>query len=90
HDIFNSYVICHPQRDALAAHLRDRGIETFSHWWPPVHQHVGLNLGHCHLPVTEALSAQVLSLPIYPEMSDPQVEYVIEAIIEFCQSTEKG
>ncbi|MBF0383325.1 MAG: DegT/DnrJ/EryC1/StrS family aminotransferase [Magnetococcales bacterium] len=87
HDIFSSYVICHDNRDELAAHLTKNDIMTFSHWSPPVHKQEGLKVEPVELPVTEDLSNRVLSLPIYPEISNQQVEYVIAKVTEFCESS---
>ncbi|MBF0357350.1 MAG: DegT/DnrJ/EryC1/StrS family aminotransferase [Magnetococcales bacterium] len=84
HDIYSSYVLCHQDRDSLAAHLQQKGVEVFSHWSPPLHQQSGLNLTPVSLPMTEQLSAQVISLPVFPEITDEQVEYVIEAVSDFC------
>jgi UDP-2-acetamido-2-deoxy-ribo-hexuluronate aminotransferase len=74
------------RRDELAAHLKSRGIGH------AVYYPVGLHLQPCFaslgyprgsLPVTEAAMASVLSLPIYPELSDAQQDAVIGAIRDF-------
>jgi dTDP-4-amino-4,6-dideoxygalactose transaminase len=48
-----------------------------------MHHHDALGLRHFHLPKTEQISNEVLSLPVYPELSGDQVEYVIETIRNF-------
>jgi dTDP-4-amino-4,6-dideoxygalactose transaminase len=76
-DTYSSYVIRSSKRDALQQHLLSAGIETFAHWYPPLHKQANLGLSGFSLPVTEKISSEVLSLPIYPEMSDDQIEFVI-------------
>ncbi|MEO5377438.1 MAG: DegT/DnrJ/EryC1/StrS family aminotransferase [Magnetococcus sp. DMHC-6] len=82
-DIFNSYVIRYPERDRLANHLRRQGVETMAHWWPPLHQQAALPFKNIQLPQTERIAKEVLSLPIYPEMTDSQVDHVIAALQNF-------
>ena len=48
-----------------------------------MHYHEALGLKHFHLPKTEQISNEVLSLPMYPELSDDQVGYVVDAIHKF-------
>ncbi len=79
------YVLLHPERDRLAAELRERGISTGVHYPIPVHRQPGL-AGVPHrvhggeLPVTDELAASCLSLPIYPELGDDGVDRVSEAV----------
>lgn len=82
-DVVSSFVIQTGPRDRLAAFLRQQGIETFIHWSPPLHRQAALRLDSHHLPVTEAISARVLSLPLFPEMSDAQVDWVVHAMKTF-------
>jgi len=82
-DVYQNYVICSPERDRLAAHLRECGIEILISWPIPMHHQKALGLGHFHLPETERISREVISLPLYPELSDDKVEYVIESIHNF-------
>lgn len=74
------------RRNALQAHLKAAGIATGLHYPIPVHlQPAYASLGHRagDFPVSEALAAQCLSLPMYPELSDEQVRCVAETIREF-------
>jgi dTDP-4-amino-4,6-dideoxygalactose transaminase len=48
-----------------------------------MHRYDALGLGHFDLPKTEQLSDEVLSLPMYPELSDEQVGYVVDTIHNF-------
>jgi dTDP-4-amino-4,6-dideoxygalactose transaminase len=83
HDVFTNYVVRAGRRDELAAHLRESGIEILVSWPRPMHQQEGLGLKHFHLPETERVSREVLSLPLYPELSNEQIEYVIASIRGF-------
>ena len=82
-DVYQNYVIRSKERDRLAAHLEESGIETLISWHKPMHRYDALGLGHFNLPKTEQLSNEVLSLPMYPELSDEQVGYVVDAIGNF-------
>ena len=82
-DVYQNYVIRSPQRDRLAAHLRECGVEILISWPIPMHHQKALGLGHFSLSETEKISREVISLPLYPELSDDKVEYVIESIHSF-------
>jgi dTDP-4-amino-4,6-dideoxygalactose transaminase len=84
--VYHQYTIRAERRDQLAAHLKSRGIGH------AVYYPVGLHLQPCFaslgyrqgsLPATEAAMASVLSLPIYPELTDAQQDAVIAAVREF-------
>ena len=77
------FVVRHPQRDALARLLAERGIGTVIHYPIPPHlqpAYAPLGIAAGALPISEAMHAQVLSLPIGPTMSAPQVDAVIAAV----------
>ena len=82
-DIYTNYVIRAQERDRLVDHLRECGIEILISWPKPMHHHKALGLGHFHLPETERISREVLSLPLNTEISNEQVEFVIESIHDF-------
>ena len=82
-DAYQNYVIRTKKRDELAAYLKQHGVEILIHWPKPVWEHKGLELGEHHLPETESICRQVLSLPMYVELEEWQVEYVVERIREF-------
>ena len=80
------YVVRSPERDSLRAFLSDKGIQTLIHYPQPVHlQPAYSNLGYKpgSLPCSEAAAREVLSLPLYPEMSEDMVEMVCRGIKEF-------
>ena len=80
--VYHQYVVRSPQRDALQAHLRARGIGTLVHYPRAVHQQPAYK-GRVPIPGSlmhsERTAAEVLSLPIYPELTDEQVDSVAEA-----------
>lgn len=83
YDVYQNYVIRSQKRDALVKHLRDNGIEVLISWSPPNHQQQGLKLSHFKLPKTEQISREVLSLPMYPELRDDEVDRVVSEIHHF-------
>jgi dTDP-4-amino-4,6-dideoxygalactose transaminase len=83
YDCFQNYVIRSKKRDELAEFLRSSGIEILISWPVPTHYHKNLGLGAFKLPKTEELSETVISLPLFPEISNENVQYVIEKIKHF-------
>jgi dTDP-4-amino-4,6-dideoxygalactose transaminase len=84
--VYHLYVIEAPDRNALQRHLDDREIGTLIHYPKPVHAHPPyrrLGDGPVSLAVSERLSSRILSLPIYPELRDDEVERVAEALQSF-------
>jgi len=86
-DVFTNYVIRARERDRLVAYLKESGIEVLISWPKPIHHHKALNLGHFNLPMTEHISREVVSLPLFPELSNEQIEFVIDAVRKFYGST---
>ena len=82
-DVFQNYVIRTQQRDKLFEYLKEKGIETLISWPKPTHHHKNLGLDAFKLPKTEELSKMVISLPLFPEIRDENVQYVIETVNEF-------
>jgi dTDP-4-amino-4,6-dideoxygalactose transaminase len=81
--VYHLYVIRVPDRDRLRAHLHDQGIATGIHYPIPIHlqpAYQDLGYGQGDFPVTERYAHQILSLPMYPELSPESIEYVAEAI----------
>lgn len=83
YDVYQNYVIRVKDRDELVEFFEKNGVETMVSWRIPNHLHLGLNLNHFSLPKTEKLSNEVVSLPMYPELTDEQVHYVIDTIHDF-------
>jgi dTDP-4-amino-4,6-dideoxygalactose transaminase len=83
--VYHLYVVRHPRRDALAAALREKGVGTLVHYPIPLHlQPAFASLGSRRgdFPVAEKAAGEVLSLPLYPEMTDAQADVVVRAIRE--------
>jgi len=82
--VFHLYVVRTKARDAVQAALRANGVGTGIHYPVPVHlqpAYAGrIALGGLGCPVTEATAQQVLSLPIYPELTGGQVATVFDAL----------
>ena len=81
--VFHLYVIETEKRDKLQQYLTEHGAPTLIHYPIPIHLQKAFEyLGYQHgdFPVTERLSREILSLPIYPELSQSQVEYICDRI----------
>ena len=88
--VYHLYVIRTAARDALAAHLRARGIGTGVHYPVPVHRqpaYAHLGCGPGSLPATEAAAAEVLSLPMYPDLLPTAVDTIAAAIRDYYGAT---
>src|SRR3989454_420868 len=84
--VFHAYTLRVERRDELQARLQREGIGTAVYYPIPLHlqkcfSHLGYKLGQ--LPEAERAAGEVLSLPIYPELARPQLDYVIDAIRGF-------
>jgi dTDP-4-amino-4,6-dideoxygalactose transaminase len=81
--VYHQYTIRVAQRDAFADALRERGVGTGIYYPIPVHRQkpfVALGYGEQEFPVTDRLTAEVLSIPVHPSLSDDEVETVIAAV----------
>jgi dTDP-4-amino-4,6-dideoxygalactose transaminase len=84
--VFNQYTVRAQQRDALRAFLKEQRIGTEIYYPIPMHlQDCYRSLGHRKgdFPVSEGAAEEVLSLPIYAELTDEQLIYVVEQIRAF-------
>lgn len=84
--VFHQYVIRVERRDELRAALGDAGVETQVYYPVPLHlQPCFADLGHRagDFPASEQASRECLALPIYPELSDEAIDYVVETIAGF-------
>ncbi len=82
--VYHLLVIRAPDRDGLRAFLAEHGVDTLIHYPQAVHQQPAYrHLRRSDLPVTECVVREVLSLPMYPELSEAAVEYVADRIRAF-------
>jgi dTDP-4-amino-4,6-dideoxygalactose transaminase len=77
------FVVQHPQREALRARLKALGVGTAIQYPLACHEqsaYAGVSVGPGSLPVTERAAREVFSLPMYPELTEEEVERVIAAV----------
>ncbi|MBE0687664.1 MAG: DegT/DnrJ/EryC1/StrS family aminotransferase [Anaerolineaceae bacterium] len=87
--VYHLYVIQAPRRDELQIWLKERGIGSGIHYPVPIHlqnsmKHLGWKKGD--FPITEKIVDQIISLPLYPELSDEAIQIVANSIREFYRS----
>lgn len=83
--VYHQYVIQVKERDALRSSLKEQGIGTLIHYPVPIHQQTAFSdveFSPLPLPYTEQAVAQILSLPMYPELTSEQVERVANTILK--------
>jgi dTDP-4-amino-4,6-dideoxygalactose transaminase len=81
--VWHLFVIRHPERDRLLADLHARGIGAGVHYPIPIHQqapYAGVRTVPEGAPLSTLLAGQILSLPLYPEMTEAQVAEVAHAV----------
>ncbi len=85
-DTYNSYVVRSKYQKKLKEYLKKKKIETLINWPNPIYKNKGLKIQTTFLPKTEKFVKEILSLPIYPELSNTQINYVTKSISEFFKS----
>jgi dTDP-4-amino-4,6-dideoxygalactose transaminase len=86
--VYHQYTIRVARRDELIEFLRERGVGSMIYYPLPLHlQKMYHDLGYAEgsLPVSERAGREVLSLPIYPELTDEKVQTVVDTIGEFVE-----
>jgi len=84
--IYHLYVIRTPKREALQHFLHEKGIQSGIHYPIPIHRqpaYAELASSASRLPVTDGTADQILSLPMFPEMTQAQIDRVCAAVREF-------
>ena len=88
-DVCHLYVVRVQNRKALQAYLKNHGIETLIHYPVPVHlqeAYRGLKYRRGSFPVAENAADEILSLPMYPALSEADVRYICRKIRAFKKS----
>jgi dTDP-4-amino-4,6-dideoxygalactose transaminase len=84
--VYHLYVIRSQKRDALQTYLKEHGIGTAIHYPSPVHFQPFYSRGqnrHGQFPAAEKICNEILSLPMYPELTEEQIKHVVATIKEF-------
>lgn len=84
--VYHTFIIQTPKRDELMKFLKEKGVDTKIHYPIPIHlQEAAKSLGYKEgdFPVTEQQTREILSLPVYPELTNEQIGYICDTIEEF-------
>ena len=87
--VYHQFTVRHPQRDLLREHLRERGVESAVYYPLPLHlqpayRFLGYEVGA--FPHAERAAKEVLSIPVHSELTEDQIAFVGEAVLEFAQA----
>jgi dTDP-3-amino-3,4,6-trideoxy-alpha-D-glucose transaminase len=86
--VYHLFVVRTEERDALREHLSQRGVASAIHYPEPIHlteAYAHLGLGPGSLPVSEKLAKQICSLPLFPSMTDTELEHIADAVLAFTE-----
>jgi dTDP-4-amino-4,6-dideoxygalactose transaminase len=84
--IFHRFIIQHEHRDKLKGFLQEKGVMTAINYPLPLHLHeAAKSYGYKEgdFPNAEGQASRILSLPIYPELEDSQIEFVVKCVKDF-------
>ncbi|MDE3180750.1 MAG: DegT/DnrJ/EryC1/StrS family aminotransferase, partial [Acidobacteriota bacterium] len=86
--VYHLYIVEHPKRDSLDKFLHEAGIDSKMHYPIAIHQQKGYPWGKLadlapKVPNAERNAAQCLSLPMYPELTEEEVDYTIAKVVEW-------
>jgi dTDP-4-amino-4,6-dideoxygalactose transaminase len=84
--VWHLFAVRSQRRDGLAELLGERGIGVGRHYPEPAHlsqAYAGLGYRRGDFPVTEALAEELLSLPIFPGITEGQLDAVVDAVRDF-------
>ena len=83
--VYHLYVIETERRDEMLEYLNDAGIDAKTHYPIAIHRQAGYPWGqpadpHVSLPLTEKSAARVISLPMFPELTQGEIDYVVDTV----------
>lgn len=81
--VWHIFLVQVENRDAVAAYLNERGVATGLHYPLPLHQqkaYAHLDIPEGALPITEAVAKRLLSLPMFPELTEEQIQHVVATL----------
>ena len=82
--VFHAFVIQTERRDELAQYLKENGVDSKVHYPIAIHQQLPAQEVIKHdLSNTEKVVKTILSLPVYPELTDEQVDFTIQTVKNF-------
>jgi dTDP-4-amino-4,6-dideoxygalactose transaminase len=84
--VFHLFVVLHPERDRLLGYLAERGVACGLHYPIPIHRqecYASPAASTAALPITENIAGRLLSLPMFPEITPEQIDYVCDCIDGF-------
>jgi dTDP-4-amino-4,6-dideoxygalactose transaminase len=84
--VYHLYVVRHPQRDELLTHLQQAGVQCGIHYPTPIHQITAFQSVRTvpdGAPISSRLATQILSLPMFPELSPDQIQRVAQEVVAF-------
>ena len=91
--VYHLYVIRTERRDELKAYLTEKNIGTAIHYPQPIHlqtAYSGRLIGSDQLSVTERISRQILTLPIYPELTELEVNKVAAEVRSWAERRDRN
>lgn len=91
--VYHLFVIQLDNRDEVAKYLNEHGVATGLHYPVPLHlqrAYADMGLGKGSFPVAERAAERILSLPMYPELMEEQIEYVCRCLREALTKVEGG
>ncbi len=86
--VYHTFVIQADNRDGLRSYLEENGIGSNVHYPVPIHlQEAAKNMGYSKgkFPVTESQASRILSLPVFPELTETDLQYVVDSIHKYYQ-----
>jgi dTDP-3-amino-3,4,6-trideoxy-alpha-D-glucose transaminase len=86
--VYHLFVVRCEERDALREHLSEQGVASAVHYPTPIHlneAYAHLGLGPGSLPVSEELAQQICSLPLFPGMTDAELQRISTAVASFAE-----